>query len=277
MSVLTYKPRKHEEMMLSLFGGAGCLASASDPSHPGPAIFFCFTNRCGSNFVSDCFVNAGVLKDCSEYFNDTNVVRRLKKQESATFPRFCYDLARSKSGPNGVFGSKLGWHQLYFLVRMGIIPQVFPNARFVFIRRNDLLGQAVSATIAFQTRRFRHNHAGNGKEAEYSFKAIMDQIRSIVISNSAFQQYFAVSGTPFHEIVYEDFAANPGAALGRACDWLGLPHGGLPLAEISEGIQRTDRNREFRERFLTDAAAQGIVGLEDQAILGRLAGTLFRR
>ena len=262
MTVLTYKPRKHEEVMLSLFGAEGCVASPSDPSHPGPAIFFCFTNRSGSNFVADCFVNSGVLKDCAEYFNDTSVAHRKKTHESTTLSHFCFELSRSRAGQNGVFGSKIGWHQLYFLVRMGIMQQVFPDARYIFIRRRDLLGQAVSGSIAFQTRRFRHNHAGNGKEAEYNFKAIMDQIRSIVISNSAFQQYFAVSGTPFYEIIYEDFAADPRTGLDRACDWLGLPRGELPLEEIDTGIQRTDRNREYKERFIADVAARGAVGLE---------------
>lgn len=277
MTVLTYRPRKHEEMMLSLFGAEGCVASPSDPSHTGPAIFFCFTNRCGSNFVADCFVNSGVLKDCAEYFNDTNIARRQRKHATATLAQFCFELSRSRSGKNGVFGSKIGWHQLYFLVRMGIMQQVFPDARYIFIRRRDLLGQAVSGSIAFQTRRFRHDHAGNGREAEYSFKAIMDQIRSISISNSAFEQYFAVSGTPFYEIVYEDFASDPRAGLGRACDWLGLPQGELPLEEIDRGIQRTDRNREFRERFLADATSQGVVGLEEQSLMARLAGKLLQR
>jgi LPS sulfotransferase NodH len=262
MSLLTYKPGKHENGILRLFGKDKCLPAADTVPHAGPALFFCFTNRCGSNFVVDCFTKAQILKKGGEFFNAPYVAKWSEKNGITSLPEFCLDLVKKTSGENGVFGVKLGSHQLFFLVRLGIIPSVFSDPRFIFIRRRDLLGQAISATIAFQTRKFRDVHSGNGAAARYDFDAIATQIKAIAASNASFLQFFAMKGIQHHEIVYEDFAQSPDEAIAAACEWLSLPRPSTLLDEVEIRIQRNEMNREFRERFIADASARGLVDVE---------------
>lgn len=236
-------------------------------AYPGPAIFFCFTNRSGSNFIADCFVTAGALEACGEYFNNNSIVRRAEKRGITSFPEFCRDLGDEMAGTSGVFGAKAGWHQLFFLWRTGIIPHVFPRAQFVFIRRRDILGQAISATIAFQTRKFRYTHPGNGLDAKYDFESILGHLRSVVAANASFEEFFALTGVPFHEIVYEDFVQEPEAVLRAACERLSLSCGRLRPDAVNARIQRNERNREFRSRFLEEVAARGLLGLEEAGSL----------
>lgn len=274
MTVLSYIPQKHERTIIRHFGAANCVPSEASRFHAGPSIFFCFTNRSGSNFVVDSFVKAGVLKSCGEYFNVPLMMDRIAEKEVFSFPDFCSDMAEEKATPDGVFGTKMAWSQLFFLHRTGIIPAIFRDPRYMLIRRKDLLAQAISATIAFQTRRFRHSHKGNGEEAKYNFDFILDQIKVIASANAAFIEFFAVSGVPYHEIVYEDFMAAPQEYLEKACGWLSLPCGKLDMNAISPRMQRDSRNAEFRVRFLADAAERGALGVRDESLWRFLPGRI---
>ncbi len=256
MVVLRYRPGRHEKDVLRHFGEKSCSADGYDGSIPtGPSTFLCFTNRSGSNFVANCLMSTGNFGDISECFNAPIVVNQSRKLGCTSFPEYCAVVKRKKAGQGEAFAAKLGWNQLVFLRRIGMLDSIFADPRYVLVRRRDLVAQAVSKSIAVQTRRFKSSHPDKGIEPKYDFRDIAATIRSITTSNGIFMEFFAVTGTPYFEIVYEDFVADPAAHTDRLCRWLSLPVTTMDDEKINLRVQRNEINEAFRRRFVEDMKA----------------------
>ena len=253
MVVLRYKPRKPELEIVKHFGEKACQASAYAGEIPsGPSVFLCFTNRSGSNFVASCLQGTENFKRIGETFNWPVVVNKSTAAGFRSFPEYCVHVKRIMAGDQGAFASKIGWHQLFFLRRVGILDAIFPDRKYVLIRRRDILAQAISHAIAMQTRKFRSSHSGVKIDPEYNFAEIAGIVRSISMSNAFLYEFFAITDTPYFEIVYEDFVGNPAMRIDMLCQWLSLPSKTLDTDKIELSVQRNEVNETFRKRFLED-------------------------
>ncbi len=183
--------------------------------------------------------------DISECFNAPIVVNQSRKLGCTSFPEYCAVVKRKKAGQGEAFAAKLSWNQLFFLRRIGMLDSIFADPRYVLVRRRDLVAQAVSKSIAVQTRRFKSSHPDKGIEPKYDFRDIAATIRSITTSNGIFMEFFAVTGTPYFEIVYEDFVADPAAHTDRLCRWLSLPVTTMDDEKINLRVQRNGNQRSF--------------------------------
>lgn len=253
MVVLRYRQGIHESAILQHFGEKACQSDAYAGDVPaGPSVFLCFTNRSGSNFVANCLASTGHFREAREALNGPVVVNNSVKRGFTSFPEYCAVIKRQAEGQRGEFAVKASWNQLFFLHRLGILDAIFADRHYVFIRRRDLVAQAVSHAIAIQTRKFKSSHTGTGAEPEYDFRKIAGILRSISASNRFFLEFFAVTGAPYFEIVYEDFIEGPAAHLDSLCQRLSLPRYALDAEKITLRVQRNEINKAFQRRFLED-------------------------
>ncbi|MBO6635495.1 Stf0 family sulfotransferase [Parvibaculum sp.] len=287
MVVLRYRPGKHEKGTLQHFGEKACKADGYGGDIPaGRSTFLCFTNRSGSNFVANCLVSTGNFDAISECFNAPIVINQSRKLGFTSFPEYCAAVKRKMAGQGGAFAAKVSWNQLFFLRRLGLLDSIFEDPRYVLIRRRDLVAQAVSKSIAVQTRRFKSSHPDKGIEPKYDFRDIAGTIRSITTSNGIFMEFFAVTGAPYFEIVYEDFVADPAAHTERLCRWLSLPATAMNDEKIGLRVQRNELNEAFQRRFVEDMKAATVdigrgriaklLAEPDGRAPGRMSGLAFR-
>ncbi len=250
-----YHPSPHETAILSFFGEPGEASSfeqldAAD-DNPSPDVFICFCNRSGSNFLAEALANTGLVSHGGEFFNAEFVIDESKKHGIKSFLDYCAYLKRTALAAGRPFCSKVSWQQLYFLFKCGAIAKVFRNARFVYVQRHDILGQAISFSIAEQTRKWTSLHSTEMEVPNFNLMDITERVRGIIISDFRFRAFFSLTGISALTIYYEDMESDLRAEIVRAIDFLKLDSSRIP-AEISVALkkQRNQRNELFKNKIV---------------------------
>ncbi len=253
---------KHEEKIIEFFGGYQAvkadIAKSIEDIHGGrelPAtvtIVICFTNRSGSNLLAEGIATNSNAVLGGEYFNYPTVINFCKRLGIHSFSEYCMRLQRHKFGKkkDRVFCTKLGQSQLYFLTKMKILPHLLPNPRFILIKRRDVLAQAVSFSIAYQTKKWKSSIEGEGSPVVFRENDITNRVEAIVKSNASFEEYFALTGERCFQIYYEDLVEDFGGKMSEAITNLGLELTGAPeYSALSLKRQATSINQQFADRM----------------------------
>jgi LPS sulfotransferase NodH len=155
---------------------------------------------------------------------------------------------------NGVCSFKLFLNHFEFFARQGNFLKHFPDIRFVWIYRRDLLGQAISFALAKQTRKFRSYESRAAAEPVYDRHQIEALMARIATEDAAWRRYFAGAGMEPFRLCYEDFASDPVSHLKSIGQVADVPvKEDFPADAARMKVQRNDINRRWRERFLSEA------------------------
>jgi LPS sulfotransferase NodH len=151
---------------------------------------------------------------------------------------------RDGTTPNGVFGAKVMWNQLADIAALSgqdadPLSTVAPT-HWVWVRRRDVLRQAVSLWRALQTQTWREAGAPQ-PTAVYSRAAIAHLAALLADQDAAWGAFFADRGLRPLELVYEDYAGDVHVAVARVLGHLGLQAPAVsetapPLRRQSDGI-----------------------------------------
>ena len=123
--------------------------------------------------------------------------------------------------------------------------------RIIWIRRRDLIAQAVSLTIAMQTGAWTSFHKPL-REPIYDYQAIADCADAIQHMESEWEKFIAQTSTPHLTLFYEDTLANEASTINSVLEWFGLP---AASASLSSEVQKQSNliNTAWEKRFLTTA------------------------
>jgi len=146
--------------------------------------------------------------------------------------------------PNGVFGAKVMWAHLVDLATLTgyatpaeAVTELFAEPRCLWVRRDDLVRQAVSLWRAMQTQSWRSEAAE--RDPRYSFAALRHLTAALAADDAAWERFFVTSGLPVLEIAYGEMVGDLQGTLERALDHIGVPHSrvdGPPLHRQSDGL-----------------------------------------
>jgi LPS sulfotransferase NodH len=252
---LPYQKTKYEVKISRIFkrelGPFQRPASYEPPS----SVFICFTNRCGSNYLAAALESTGRLPRAGEVFGDGIFQNAKLKLGAKSFDEACIQIAKRRMA-NGIFSAKIAWFQLYLMTKAGIIPHVYGNPKFILISRRDLLDQAISLTIARQSKAWTSD-LPKTTQPVYNRAGIIAAIRALAHCNAQFQMYFSTFGISPFEVVYEDFITDAPATVRRILDWAELGPGEMDPSKIKIRQQRDSLNAEWRSRFLGEAGSFG--------------------
>lgn len=132
---------------------------------------------------------------------------------------------------NGVFGAKLMWDHIGRLQTLvgdrperELLDELFERPRFVWVRRGDVVRQAVSLWRAMQTQSWRDDTADGsaaGVQPRYCFRAVRHLAARLTAHDARWAELLA--GAPVLEVAYEDLTSDLPRAIGRTLDHLGVP------------------------------------------------------
>lgn len=203
--------------------------------------------RSGSHYLALQLRATGQAGVPLEYFHVAHWKRWAKRcgqyDPLAVFRILC----QRRTTPNGVFGVKTHWKQFQYACRLRLEDEL-AQARFIQITRHDLLGQAISMVIATQTGAWIHDNAPQ-RAPEYSFRAIESAIGQLIAERGSWDRFFAYTGIEPMRISYESLTSELDPTMRRVCAHIGIDWTVTEPAEAR--VQRTERNEEWRERFLT--------------------------
>ncbi|HZP19144.1 MAG TPA: Stf0 family sulfotransferase [Bauldia sp.] len=184
---------------------------------------------------------------------------------NSTVEQCCRLLLANGLTPNGVGAVKL--FGIYFVGIVAEIdfPRWFPNVSWVWLRRRDLLRQAVSLAFAWRSGKWTSTDGGPAT-VSYSSSLLRHCLKSLLLHDGVWRGYFAGRGVAPLPLWYEDVADRLEDTV-RAI----AAHAGVPLAREPDESrlklrrQATEENERWVERFLAEPDAAGLIARLDAA------------
>lgn len=244
-------------------------------------IILCATQRCGSTMIVEDMRNTGVLGMPEEWF-----IPWQKDRSDEDLAKDLASIRRRASSPNGVCAIKVMANQLHWIennLKQVIKPppgpmffrfhKVFEKAIWVWLRREDIVAQAVSRLMARQT---GINHATNGEghfagkllagyrddynaTTRYDYDLILRECTAITLENLSWRRFFdSFSITPI-TVIYEDVAAD--TALGHLDILTIAAKVEGPISKSARKMVKVgnSRNNEFANKFYREVVSRKFV------------------
>jgi trehalose 2-sulfotransferase len=206
---------------------------------PHSSVFVCGVPRSGTWLLAHLLHSSGVVGYPGEFFWREDAGRNREAWGVSTFHDYLDRVFEVGTAANGVFAAKLMWgyfDEFMFELRgltgeyeqsdLSVIRSVFPHPRFVWIRRDDVVAQAVSWSKALKTGQFAAHQERTG-EAIFDFEQIDGLARAVRLHNGAWRRWFVGHGIEPFEATYEELCADRLGTTLSALAFLGLE----PLAE----------------------------------------------
>jgi LPS sulfotransferase NodH len=234
-----------------------------------------FTPRCGSTALSNALTRAGVGRP-TEYFQyPYDAKSSFGRTPSGEFVRDIEALVCERSA-NGIFGAKIMHdHRAHLddwlessVTGYATLDDVLPNHRWIYVRREDSIAQAISLYIADETGTW-HLPVDAGDETpephvRYDFLAILAKLMMLRAHEANWDAYFRKTGIQPLRTSYEALSDAASQLLDAVAAHLGLPNGLLAGVQLTKagGLNKiSDRFSDIydtlRERFTNDFLAIG--------------------
>lgn len=211
----------------------------------------CTQPRSGSNLLCEYLSSTDRLGRPLEYFNGP-ARRELGLPDYPDDPGLQIDaILRLGTTPNGVYAVKLFASQFATFDRRVRWTERLPNLRFVYLSRDDLLGQAISWARALQTEQYRSTQRMK-RTAVYDAALIRAQLAAIVQERARWEAFFARTGIFPLRITYERFLENPAGHVGLVATLVDVNGAEIDAGKIGLVQQRDGVTEEWRHRFRTE-------------------------
>jgi LPS sulfotransferase NodH len=226
---------------------------------PTSCFLLCGTPRTGSTLLAELLASSGSVGLAREYFAS----QCEPEWTAAGYGQYVASVKRF-GARNGVFGAKVFWYHLTdMLPRLraelgrrsnglgdgAVLARTFPNPSYVWIRRRDVVAQAVSWSKAEQAERWRHDHPV-GDEPVFDFGTIDDLVARVRCYDDAWRGWFAANDVEPLEVVYEEVAADPVGVATHTLGFLGVPVVDPGAIRPSVERQADEVNAEWIARYL---------------------------
>jgi LPS sulfotransferase NodH len=219
----------------------------------GTKVFFlCFTNRCGSNFVAQSLASDGTIKQPGENLNYNTVINHCRRRNLKSYTEYLTWLIQSQAGVARVFGVKCSVGQLIQLLNFKIIQQLDSPA-FILVQRSNTLKQAISLSIASQTRQWTSTQATeDNRSVSLDSDLIFSLINSISTQNACFEAVFSLTNVNALRVDYEQFIIDPISHVPMIGQHIGIPSLQYIPASISYKKQANQINQQMYEIMIQE-------------------------
>jgi LPS sulfotransferase NodH len=249
MYELDYRPPGVHELRLQDYFGEEAFAQPG-ARLPNPVTIMLFVNRCGSTLLGEYLRASGCFSGFGEPLSHELVIKRCETHGLKSLSAYIQWLLENIRQPDTQFGMKLSLDQVEMLLRAGVLPQMLPRVNWVYIYRRDILGQAISFSIAAQTGAWKSSDSGAERNVAFDYADIEARVEEIALRYYNINRFLALSGINAYQLAYEEFLLDPtrhSLDIARAC---GGPAQAIDHTRLSMQRQSSGLNQQFREQFL---------------------------
>lgn len=165
----------------------------------------------------------------------------------AALGRYLSGIRARRSGPTGWFGLKIHHHHYARWFRSLPPEHVLGPARWIWLRRRDRVGQAISWTRALQTARWASHEPGLAPP-RYRPRSLRRALDSLALADNSWAAFFSSSDRPVLTVSYEQLIEDPSSVVNRILSFLGEP----PVTDLAPPAlerQADPRTERWRQRF----------------------------
>ena len=218
-------------------------------TRPKKSIFIATETRTGSNYLCAMMAETNQMGKPGEYFSK---YVRFGDADTAQ-ERYIYACNNSIS-PNGVISVKIFPQHWELIERNFDNESHFPDRKWIWLRRKDLISQAISRCIALQTKAWLSS-VEPLQTPVYSSSEIVKKLRFIAISEARWHMFFARNDITPLVIWYEDMITEPEEAILNIAKFVDIDiDPDLINHDVHTRLQRTSLNEEWKKRFLVEMA-----------------------
>lgn len=175
-----------------------------DQAHLDNCFAIAITPRSGSTYLGDVLKRSECVGKVEEYFNREAAQWTLRLSGARSLPEYFNYLLRVHH-TNGVFGFEIDWLRLKQLLDEGYdqIVERIPN--WIYLRRTDIISQAVSLEKARQSGHWHsHQETDSSLSIAYDGEAIRNSVLMLMNSEYFLNQFFSRIGVKPLELWYEE-------------------------------------------------------------------------
>lgn len=220
-----------------------------------PLIVMGFTNRSGSHLLAELLSQSGRIRGFGEFLNAEVVANMKVKFGTDSFPDHVAALARSLCEPGQMFGLKASWDQFLMLLRWNI-PAMFTEVRMLHMTRSDRIAQAVSHSIALQTRRWTSLQADTGRVPEFRPAEIERLMVNANEADDLIRLITLARNIPYGKAVYETLHHNPEVQMPHLLRFCGIDPALWKRRPLSLAKQADATNVAFIEQMRARLSAR---------------------
>ncbi len=216
-----------------------------------------FTPRSGSSWFGDLVGSTKVLGNPNEFLNQDVNADVVRQFGARTEPDFLNALETETASGNGVFSMEVIWGHIE-LCEIDLL-NYYNGAHFAYLRRKDILAQAISLLLATETGLF-HNPTG---DASTSASQIAERLVSAEATFAAIRRWWghlqnyecltevqlAIRGIRPLRLYYEYLAADPPGTVARVLDLCGIQREAAEEPRSSYKPVRSELNDELARLF----------------------------
>ncbi|WP_310621700.1 Stf0 family sulfotransferase [Flexibacterium corallicola] len=244
----------HKENIEKFFGKHNCdLKTLGLECHS--ITLLVFTNRSGSNLLGNYLASTSEYFGFEEFLNYDTVITRSKNNKIESFADYFRFLSQSDSGCT--LGIKASINQVKMLDYFGLFESGVEVRDWISIKREDILGQAISWVIAQQTKQWASFQKNSSNVITYDFNAIHNAIKYFTHQYELIDNYFKqIDGRKF-QLTYEELVKSPEAAIGNITH---LPANFKFKQEVIKfKKQANEINDRFRYKYVEDLKSLGVI------------------
>jgi LPS sulfotransferase NodH len=261
----------------------------------GRAYFVCCDARTGSNLLAATLRTTGGAGKPFEYFSRAEIDKPWLRAELrvpddvpfASFPDWRDYILRAGSEAGGVFAASVHYWQLGHCVEtfraaggdsatpaLDVLRGFFPNLRLVWLRRKNVVAQAISHHVAISTDIWDSRLSGAARPGEsdrgaaYDFDKIDHQVASALAATQGWRETLRGADAITLPLAYEDLAANLAGAVRRIFAHVGIDPGDAPIQLPGLEKQAGSWSLEMERRYREERRARGLGAVGDEAGAG---------
>jgi LPS sulfotransferase NodH len=224
---------------------------------PDKTLIVASSPRSGSSYFCRLLDTTGLTRLTEEYFEEK--VYRDRGLVCPTVAEKMVQIDRLSRTDSNLISIKLFPYHMTTVLDHGLIENAFRNPHYVFLRRDDLLGQAISFARATMTDKWTSQKEGREVEPVYKEAAILSAIRRLARLDAWWETFFATRDVPLLRLSYEGAEADPVGSMAAAVGFFGFDpkmYSADP-AKVAISRQRDAVSEEWRARFL---ASEHVLG-----------------
>ena len=198
------------------------------PAYFGEAssYFICCAPRVGSWLLCDLLIQTGLMGVPAEYFNAVRGMRRMAERfgllgdDKASLDAYIDVVRRHRTTANGVFAAKFQFWAMRPHIKNRTISKHFPNAKFVYLTRRDIIAQGVSYEIARQTNRWTSTDSGT--IPQYDETRMHEAFDFVLKERDSWNAYFSANMIDPLRTDYETLIEETDAVCRGICEFVGV-------------------------------------------------------
>jgi len=230
---------------------------------PHTSFVVCANHRSGSGILCDSLWQSNLAGRPDEYFSPKVERKYSNIWKTLSYSQYVEKVIENGTSPNGIFGAKIMWRQTHFLnLKVSrtlnnkyhntheLMRMIFPNLKYIWLRRQNKIRQAISLWFRRQTGIFRWLDTTPTKysnKPEFDFVGIHKLVQEFYKYDFCWLTYFRKYRINPFIVIYEDDLENGNEdVIRRILLYLGIiiPSG---LAFQTRYIKQSD---ELSEKFV---------------------------